>query len=165
VSRLLGLRDALMADNLAYLVGRERSRGKVLAFAHNMHLQRSKAQWQFGAAAFSWWPAGAHLTELLGPRYAVIGSAVGASDANGISQPEAGTLEALLTASLGPVRFLPTHQGQGLPASAMATLPTRTGSRKNPTYFPLTRQSLNDFEGLMVLDSTAYSRGGPPLPP
>jgi len=37
---LLGIRDALMADNLAYMVSRERSRGKVLAFAHNSHLQR-----------------------------------------------------------------------------------------------------------------------------
>ncbi len=45
---LVGIRDALMADNLAYMVSRERSRGKVLAFAHNSHLQRGKAQWQFG---------------------------------------------------------------------------------------------------------------------
>ena len=40
---LLGIRDASMADNLAYMVSRERGRGKVLAFAHNRHLQRGKA--------------------------------------------------------------------------------------------------------------------------
>ena len=39
---LLGIRDALMADNLAYMVSRERGRGKVFAFAHNSHLQRGK---------------------------------------------------------------------------------------------------------------------------
>ncbi len=48
VVRLLGIRDASMADNLAYMVSRERGRGKVLAFAHNSHLWRGKAQLQLG---------------------------------------------------------------------------------------------------------------------
>lgn len=34
----LGIRDLVMADNLAYIVSRERGRGKVLVFAHNSHL-------------------------------------------------------------------------------------------------------------------------------
>ena len=161
--RLLGLRDALMADNLEYMVARERDRGKVLAFAHNSHLRRGKAEWQLGADLYTWWPAGAHLHEMLGPRYAVIGSAVGESLANGIGKPESGTLESRLAAVPGPARFLPTHRGQGLPASAIAALPTRSGSVKNSTYFALTPQSLVDFDWLVVLDSTAYSRGGPPL--
>lgn len=161
--RLLGIRDALMADNLAYMVSRERGRGKVLAFAHNSHLQRGKSQWQLGTDVYTWWPVGSHLNEMLGSRYAVIGSAVGVSDANGIGQPEAGTLEARLTAVPGPVRFIPTHKGQGLPTSAIAALPTRSGSKKNSTYFALTSQSFADFDWLAVLDSTAYNRGGPPL--
>lgn len=161
---LLGLRDASMADNLAYLVSRERGRGKVLAFAHNRHLQRGKAEWQFGADVYRWWPAGSHLHAMFGPRYAAIGSAVGVSEANGIGQPEAGTLEDRLTAAPGPARFVPTHEGQGLPTPAVAALPERAGSIKNPTYFPLTAQSLTDFDWLAVLDSTGYSRGGPPLP-
>ncbi len=163
VSRLLGMRDASMADNLAYIVSRERGRGKVLAFAHNNHLQRGKTEWQFGTDVFIWWPVGSHLTEMFGPRYAVIGTAVGVSDANGIGQPEAGTLEARLTAVPGPARFIPTHKGQGLPAPAIAALPTRSGSMKNPTYFALTPQSLTDFDWWAVLDSTTYARGGPPL--
>jgi len=158
---LLGIRDALMADNLAYMVSRERSRGKVLAFAHNSHLQRGKVQWQLGTDVYTWWPAGSRLNEMLG--YAVIGSAVGVSDTNGIGQPEAGTLEARLTAVPGPARFIPTHKGQGLPAAEIAALPTRSGSMKNPTYFALTSQSFTDFDWLAVLDSTAYDRGGPPL--
>ena len=160
---LLGMRDALMADNLAYMVSRERGRGKVLAFAHNSHLQRGKSQWQLGTNLLTWWPAGAHLNEMFGPHYAVIGSAVGVSDANGIGQPEAGTLEARLTAVPGPARFIPTHKGQGLPTSEIAALPTRSGSMKNSTYFALTPQSFTDFDWLAVLDSTAYDRGGPPL--
>jgi hypothetical protein len=100
---------------------------------------------------------------MLGSRYAVIGSAVGVSEANGIGLPETGTLEARLTATPGPLRFIPTHRRQGLPASEIAALPARSGSMKNPTYFALTPQSLTDFDWLVVLDSTAYSRGGPPL--
>ena len=79
-------------------------------------------------------------------------------------RPEPGTLEDLLTAAPGPGRFIPTHRGEGLPAGAVATLPTRSGSRKNPGYFPLTPQSLVEFDWLAVLDSTGYARGGPPLP-
>jgi len=161
--RLLGIRDAMMADNLAYMVSHERGRGKVLAFAHNSHLKRGQAQWQLGANALAWWPAGSHLNEMFGPRYAVIGSAVGVSDANGIGRPEAGSLEARLTALPGPAVFIPTHKGQGLPTSAIAALPTRSGSMKNPSYFALTPQSFTDFDWLAVLDSTAYNRGGPPL--
>lgn len=163
IVRLLGIRDASMADNLAYAASRERGRGKVLAFAHNSHLKRGKAEWQLGPYALTWWPAGTQLHEMLGPRYAVIGTAVGVSDANGIGKPEAGTLEARLTAGPGPVRFIPTHKGQGLPAAEIADLSIRSGSMKNPTYFPLTSQSFTDFDWLAVLDKTVYSHGGPPL--
>lgn len=162
IARLLSLRDALMADNLAYMVSHERGRGKVLVFAHNSHLQRGKARWQWGADIYTWWPAGAHLNEMFGSRYAVIGSAVGVSDIDGIGQPEAGTLEARLTAVPGPGRFIPTHKGQGLPASAIAALPLRPDSMKN-SYFALTPQSFTNFDWLAILDSMVYTRGGPSL--
>lgn len=159
----LGLRDEMMADNLDYIVSREHCRGKVLAYAHNSHLQRGKADWQLGTDLLTWWPAGARLNELFGQRYVVIGTAVGVSDENGIRQPEAGTLEARLTSVRGPTRFIPTHKGQSLPASEIAALPIRSSSVRNPTYFPLTPQSLADFDWLAVLDRTTYSRGGPSL--
>jgi erythromycin esterase-like protein len=162
-SERLGIRDALMADNLAYVMSRERGRGKVLVFAHNSHLKRGRAHWQMGADLHTWWPAGAHLDTMLGPRYAVIGTAVGVSEANGIGRPETGTIEARLTAVPGHALFIPTHRGQGLPTAAIADLPTRSASIKNPTYFPLTPQSYTDFDWLAVLDTTAYNRGGPPL--
>ena len=158
-SRLLGIRDASMADNLAYIVDCEHGRGKVLAYAHNSHLQRGKAVLPWA----TWWPAGSHLHEMFGQRYAVIGSAVGISDANGIVRPGVGTLEARLTAVPGPARFIPTHKGQGLPSAEIASLPTRSGSMKNPTYVALTLQSFTDFDWLAVFDRTAYNRGGPPL--
>jgi erythromycin esterase len=160
VVRLLGIRDAMMADNLAYLVSRERGRGKVLAFAHNSHLRRGQAQMQLGTEAYTWWPTGAYLNEMFGPRYVFIGTAVGVSPANGIGQPEPGTLEARLTTAPGPERLIPTHRGQGLPGSAIADLPTRSGSMKNRSYSPLDAQSLAEFDWLAVLDTTAYCRGG-----
>ena len=157
----LGIRDALIADNLAYIVAREHKRGKALAFAHNGHLQRGKCVWP---VLGKWWPAGSHLNDMLGSRYAVIGTAVGVSDANGIGPAETGSLEAVLTALPGPTRFIPTHKGEGLPAAEIAAIPTRSGSMKNPTYGPLTAQSMTDFDWLAVLDSTTYTRGGRPLP-
>ena len=163
IARLLGIRDAMMAENLAYIVSRERGRGKVLVFAHNSHLKRGKAEWQLGNDLLTWWPVGSHLNEMFGPCYAVIGSAVGVSGANGIGQPEAGTIEARLTAVTGPARFIPTYKGRELPSSEISSLPTRSGSIKNPTYFPLTPQSLTDFDWLAVLNSTAYNHGGPKL--
>jgi erythromycin esterase len=150
IVELLGLRDAIMADNLAYIVSRERGRGKVFAFAHNSHLKYRQARWQLGDALLEWWPAGAHLSEMFGQRYAVVGSAVGISEANGIGPPEAGTFEARLAAAPGPARFLPTHRGRGLPATEIETLPIRSGSAKNPTYFSLTCQSSADFAWLML---------------
>ena len=159
-STLLGIRDASMADNLAHIVNRERGRGKVLAFAHNSHLQRGKAVWPW----YAFWPVGSHLNAMFGPRYAVIGSAVGVSDANGIGQPEEGALEARLMALPGTAVFIPTHQGQGLPISEITALPIRSGSTKNLSYMGLTPQSYTDFDWLAFLDATTYIRGGPPLP-
>ena len=107
----------MMADILTYIVARERSRGKVLAFAHNRHLQRGKVEWQLGPLLNVWWPAGAHLDEIFGERYAVIGSGLGVSPDNGIEPPEAGTLEALLISLPQPALFIPTYQSQGLPGT------------------------------------------------
>jgi erythromycin esterase-like protein len=157
------MRDVSMADNLAFIVARERGRGKVLAFAHNRHMQRGKARWALGSDVYTWWPAGSHLDQWFGPRYAVIGTGVGVSAATGIAQPEAGSLEARLTALRRSAVFIPTHKGQGLSAAEIAALPTRSGSMKNPTYFALSSESFTDFDYLAVLDSSDYARGGWPL--
>jgi len=163
VAELLGIRDAMMAANLAYIVSGERGRGKVLAFAHNRHLQRGKAQWQLGQDIHLWWPAGSHLNEMFGSHYAVIGSGLGVSEDNGIDQPDPNTLEAMFTGLPEPALFIPTCKGQGLSAAEIASLPTRSVSIKNTSYFPLSSKSFTDFDWLVILHSTTYSRGGPPL--
>ncbi len=165
-SEMLGLRDLIMADNLAYIVSCEIDRGRVLVFAASGHLKKSgKMQWQLaeqGGALKEWWPAGTHLNQTLGSRYAMIGMALAASEANRLGQPETGTLEARLTKAGGAL-FIPTHQGRGLPAAEIAALPIRSGSTLNPTYAQLTAESFTDFDWLVVFDSTAYPRGAAPL--
>lgn len=157
--RLLGIRDALMADNLVYITERERRRGRVLVFAHNSHLQRGQAVWPW----YTFWPAGSHLHHMLGRRYSVIGTAVGVSEENGVGQPEPGTLEARMMTRSGPALFIPTFLGQGLPQSELASLPTRSASTKNVSYQVLTAQSLTNFDWLAFLPAVTYTRGGPPL--
>ncbi len=160
-AELLGQRDAMMADNLAYIMRREQARvpgGKVLAFAHNGHLQYGQMQWQVkygmtdaqvGPQIFAWWPAGAHVHEMLGDRYKVIGAAVVKSETHGIGDPEARTLESRLSAGSGHARIIPTHLGKGLPEAELAAVPPRNATQMN--QFPLTRQSLTDFDWLVVL--------------
>ena len=118
-SELLGIRDAMMADNLAYAVSQERGRGRVLAFAHNSHLQMGRAEWQLGRELNVWWPAGSHLHEIFGAGYAVIGTAVGFSAAQGIGEPENGSLEAHLAAATGQ-SLLSTCKGRELAGGPVA---------------------------------------------
>ena len=59
---------------------------------------------------------------------------------------------------------MPSLRGRGLSASEIEALPIRSGSGKNPTYFPLTPKSLVDFDSLAFLSAMGYSRGGPELP-
>jgi len=165
---LRGVRDAMMADNLIYIVNREKGRGKVMAFAHNDHVRRGWATLPCcglkynGSDTYSWWPAGSQLSDMMGSRYAIIGTGIGTSDTtNGIGPAEPGTLEARLAAVPGPALLIPTHQGKTLSTAQLAALPVRSGSEKNLSYSPLTVQSLTDFDWLLMLDSTQYIRWVP----
>jgi erythromycin esterase-like protein len=146
IAEMLGLRDLMMADNLAHICERERERGKVFVFAHNMHLQRGQAVWQWGPDLLKWWPAGAHVSEVIKERYAVIGSAVNVLESQGIAEPEPETLEAKLAAA-GKACFIPTRAAPSLPEGFLV----RSGSTQSPGYFPLTANSLKDFDALMTI--------------
>ncbi|MFE3327071.1 erythromycin esterase family protein [Streptomyces sp. NPDC059176] len=95
VSALMGLRDAMMADNLDAVVRREARRGPTLAFAHNGHLQRDESQVRFADQQLHWWSAGAVLCTRLGDQYAFAASAFGT---RGLDAPGPDTLEGLLAA-------------------------------------------------------------------
>ena len=155
---MLGVRDLIMADNLLHFVARERGRGRVLSFSASGHLKRHKMEWRLppGDGVKEWWPAGSHLTQAMGDGYAVIGMALGESDANGLGAPEPGTFEARLLAA-GGSKFIPTGSAAGL------TAPERSGSTLNPTYSSLTPESFTDFDWVVFLGSTTYPRGATPL--
>jgi erythromycin esterase-like protein len=157
----LGMRDQVMAENLLHYVDRERGRGKLFVFSAGGHLKRGQVHWSLppGDDVKVWSPAGSHLTQAMGSRYAVVGMALGASEANGVPAPEAGTIEAAFLAAGGSMLIAT----RGLPADEIDSPPPRSGSALNPTYYWLTPESFSDFEWLMFLESTTYPRGAQPL--
>jgi hypothetical protein len=91
---------------------------------------------------------------MLGSRYAVIGSAVGVCESEGIGEPEAGTLEARLAAAPGPARLIPTRATRAFASTAgAAELPIRSGSARNPSYFPLMSHSIIEHDALVMLNA------------
>ncbi|AAM29790.1 hypothetical protein DSECCO2_580040 [anaerobic digester metagenome] len=158
----LGIRDSMMANNLEYIVSRERA-GEKCWFLPTITI--SSEEKHSGNLELTCWHGGRW--DLTSMRYSVhamqlsaLQSASRMQMASGNLEP--GTLEAHLTAAPGPVRFIPTNNGRRLPIMATTDFPARSGSM-NPTYFALTPRSLTDFDWLAVLDSTQYSRGGPTL--
>ncbi len=150
ISELLGIRDWMMADNLSYMIERERGRGKVFAFAHNSHLKRGLAEWKWGDQHWRWWPAGAHMSARLGDRYAMIGTSAARLPTMNLGAPQAGTLEALLSRGPGQAELVPTYRGERLSRSVIEATATR--SNAHPGYFPFTPQSFTDFDWLAVID-------------
>src|SRR5262249_38299601 len=55
MTRLVGLRDQMMADNLLAVA----ERGPALVSAHNAHLQRDKSTMRMAGMRLEWWSAGA----------------------------------------------------------------------------------------------------------
>ncbi|MBE1531339.1 erythromycin esterase family protein [Actinomadura algeriensis] len=82
-STLMGLRDAMMAENLRAIAAAEARRGPCLVFAQNAHLQRtrSSAAWEGSGGELRWWSAGAlTATSDLGDRYAFVATDFGDAD-------------------------------------------------------------------------------------
>ncbi|WP_405651381.1 erythromycin esterase family protein [Streptomyces sp. NBC_00019] len=95
MTRLLGLRDSMMADNLLALA----ERTPVLVFAHNAHLQREKSSMRmWDHPLLEWWSAGAIVSARLGEEYAVLATALGTIRHQGVDTPPPDTVEGLLYA-------------------------------------------------------------------
>jgi len=153
---LVSMRDAMAAEYLVDIAGREQARGRVMVHLHNAHLRRTRTKLPW----YEFWPTGSHLEQLFGRRFALIGGALGTSEANFIGAPEAGALEARLLA-LQSDCFIPTRRGEVLEG---ASLPIRSGS-SHPLvpYTQLTPESVADFDMIAFLRSSTYTRGAPPL--
>ncbi|MEW1616222.1 MULTISPECIES: erythromycin esterase family protein [unclassified Streptomyces] len=117
MTRLLGLRDRMMADNLLALA----ARGPVLVFAHNSHLQRERSSVRMGGRPLEWWSAGSIVSAHLGAEYAFVATAVGTIRHHGVDAPPPETVEGLLYALpedrlLVDARRLAGILGDALPA-------------------------------------------------
>ncbi len=100
---------------------------------------------------------------MFGNRFAVVGGAIGTSEANFLGAPDPGSLEARLFAR-GSDCFLPTGRGSGLPDGTLAALPVRTGGKPYIPYTPLIPQSVADFDAIAFIRTVALTRGLPPHP-
>ena len=128
-SRMLGVRDALMAENLLAIRTREHYRGPTLVFAHNRHLQRHPSTWRLGDMDLRWSSAGAIVAALLGDRYMFIAGSLGASDAIRVPVAESDTFEgALREASQGRLALVDGNRlrASGVEDCMPAPTPTRT---------------------------------------
>ncbi|MFD8145711.1 erythromycin esterase family protein [Streptomyces sp. NPDC059708] len=96
MTRLLGVRGRMMADNLLALA----DRGPVLVFAHNAHLQRERSSMSMGGEVLEWWSAGALVAARLGGEYAFVPTALGTIRHRGVDAPEPDSAEGLLYALL-----------------------------------------------------------------
>jgi erythromycin esterase-like protein len=157
---LVSMRDAMAAEHLAYIAEREQPRGKMLVFLHNTHLRRTKASLPW----YDFWPTGAHLDQMFGARFAVVGGAVGQSEANFISAAEPESIEGRLLAR-GTDCFLPTWRGRRFPEGALAAVPERSGSgRPYVPYTQLFPQAVADFDMIAFVRQVSFTRGAPPHP-
>ncbi|MFA3876968.1 erythromycin esterase family protein [Streptomyces sp. MMCC 100] len=94
MTRMLGVRDRMMADNLLALA----DRGPTLVHAHNSHLQREQSSMRMWQGRLEWWSAGALVSARLGREYAFVATALGTIRHQGVDTPPPGTVEGLLYA-------------------------------------------------------------------
>ncbi|MFE6690172.1 erythromycin esterase family protein [Streptomyces sp. NPDC057743] len=129
MTRLVGIRDQMMADNLLALAERR----PTLVFAHNLHLQRHKTMMRMGELPLEWWGAGALVSARLGEEYAFLATALGTIRHQGVDTPPTDTIEGRLYA-LPEDRYV--IDAPGLATSLAETQPS---PRVSPWfgYFPL----------------------------
>lgn len=143
MSRMLGLRDRMMAANLLALA----ERGPVLVHAHNAHLQRAKSSMRMWQGRLEWWSAGALVNARLGGEYAFVATALGTIRHEGVDTPPPGTVEGLLYALPDD----PCVVDPALLAGSLGDL--RPAPRVSPWfgYAPLDPGHLDTIDGLVFV--------------
>ncbi|MEV6618568.1 erythromycin esterase family protein [Streptomyces sp. NPDC051051] len=94
MTRMVGVRDLMMADNLLALA----ERGPVLVHAHNGRLQRETSTMRMDGQPLEWWSAGALVSARLGEEYAFLPTALGTIRHQGVDTPPPDTVEGHLYA-------------------------------------------------------------------
>ncbi|MEU3920462.1 erythromycin esterase family protein [Streptomyces sp. NPDC029004] len=149
MTRLVGLRDQMMAHNLLAVA----ERGPALIHAHNSHLQREKSTMQLWEGPVEWWSAGALVSAQLGEGYAFVATALGTIRHQGVDTPPPGTVEGLLYA-------LPEDRCLiDAPRLATALGDTRPAPRVSPWfgYSPLDPAHLTDSDGIVFVKDVPQS--------
>ena len=149
MTRLVGLRDQMMAHNLLALA----ARGPVLVHAHNAHLQREKSSMRMGGLLLEWWSAGALVSAQLGTEYAFVATALGTIRHQGVDTPPPDTIEGLLYA-------LPEDRCLiDAPRLATALGDTRPAPRVSPWfgYASLDPAHLADSDGMVFVKDVTRS--------
>ncbi|MFI7242646.1 erythromycin esterase family protein [Streptomyces qinglanensis] len=143
MTRLVGLRDRMMAENLLDLA----ARGPVLVHAHNSHLQRAKSTMQMWQGQVEWWSAGALAQVRLGAEYAFLATALGTIRHRGVDTPPPDTLEGLLYA----LPRAPCVVDASRLAAALGT--PHPAPRTSPWfgYAPLAPDQLGELDGVVFV--------------
>ncbi|BCY09920.1 erythromycin esterase family protein [Actinoplanes sp. L3-i22] len=138
ISRLSGLRDAMMAANLLAVA----EHGPALVFTHNLHLQRRQSVMSLGEHEVRMWSAGAILSARLGDRFAFLATAFGTV---GDDVPPGDTVEGLLATLPWDTALVDTHR--------LAPEVAGTAARVSAdfAYFPLDPAHLDTIDGIVFL--------------
>jgi erythromycin esterase-like protein len=149
MTRLVGVRDQMMADNLLAVA----ARGPAFVHAHNSHLQREKSTMRMGGTPLEWWSAGALVSARLGEAYAFVATALGTIRHRGVDSPPPDTVEGLLYA-------LPEDRCV-IDAARLATAlaDTRPAPRVSPWfgYAPLDPAHLAGSDGIVFVKDVPQS--------
>ncbi|MFI8523675.1 erythromycin esterase family protein [Promicromonospora sukumoe] len=149
MTRLLGVRDAMMAANLLALA----DRGPVLVNAHNSHLRRTRSTMtMWDHPRLEWWGAGALVSRRLGDRYAFLATAVGTLRHQGVDVPPSDTVEGVLH-GLGQDRLLVDAPRLAALLAEDTPVGTALAARVSPWfgYAPLDPADLAEADGLVFV--------------
>jgi erythromycin esterase-like protein len=143
LTRLVGLRDTMMAANLLALA----ERGPALIHAHNLHLQRTESTMPMAGQLLRWWSAGAIAAAHLGDDYAFLATALGTIRHHGVQAPPPDTIEGHLYALPADRQLVDVHR---LSATFGDSPPA---PRVSPWfgYFPLTPAHLTSTDGIVFI--------------
>jgi erythromycin esterase-like protein len=149
LTRLVGLRDQMMADNLLAVA----ERGQTLVYAHNAHLQRDKSTMRMGGLPLEWWSAGAIVSAHLGEGYAFLATALGTIRHQGVDTPPPDTVEGILYAlpadrCVVDAARLATALGDARPVPRVSTY---------YGYFPLDPAHLAGIDGIVFVKDVRQS--------
>ncbi|MFI5911862.1 erythromycin esterase family protein [Dactylosporangium sp. NPDC051541] len=142
VSRLLAVRDVLMAEHLLDL---RHTAAPALVHGHNSHLRRGPSRWVIGDLDLSWAGAGAIVAPMLGPRYTVIAGSLGSSTALDLPDPHPDTYEGRLAEGLTPAQAVPAAR-------------TRADTRPQQGYQPLDADTIAGVDAVLHISRAQASR-------